>query len=115
MNVEDIMLDLRCVDLGLPPLSGGSRQAALLIMRFEPRERRAVSRKIRKLCKKFINSRVSRLRGPIKDARKSILEKRLSIKSDSQLFIKQVLVRRIDFIIVHLNRDERRSIYGKGK
>lgn len=111
MNVEDIMLDLRCVELGIPPLSVPPEEVANLIVSLDSEERKKISRKIKKLCKKYINTRISSLKGTMRKSRKSILERRLSLKSDLQLFNNDVLIRRIDFVRTHVKREERRKIY----
>ena len=111
MNFDDIILDLKCVEIGIPPLSSSPTEVANIIVGLPPHERKRVSRKIKKLCKKYINSTVQRLREPLRSARKSILERRLSFKTDSQLFNKGVLVRRIDFVRMHITREERRKMH----
>lgn len=115
MNFDDIVLDLKCVEVGIPPLSANPTEVANIIVSLPSHERKRVSRKIKKLCKKYINSTVLRLKEPLRSARKSILERRLSFKSDSQLFNKGILVRRIDFIRMHMTREERRKMHAEVK
>tara|TARA_B100000282_G_C31598863_1_gene429186 strand:- start:59 stop:406 length:348 start_codon:yes stop_codon:yes gene_type:complete len=115
MNFDDIVLDLKCVEVGIPPLSPSPQDVANIIVCLPSHERKRVSRKIKKLCKKYINTTVLRLKEPFRSVRKSILEKRLSFKSDSQLFNKRILVRRIDFIRMHITREERRKMHAEVK
>ena len=103
MNFKDIMLDLKCVEMGLPPLSGELREVAKVITSLDPEERRRVSRKIKKICKRHLSQKdqlsvSSRDSNVLKVYRRKRSESILGFKSDKQLFNNATLMRRIAFI-----------------
>ena len=61
---KHILFDLKCLDLGLPPLSGDPTSVVKMIKSMDPQERRRVSRKIRKLSKKAVRKAISDSRSP---------------------------------------------------
>ena len=103
MSFDDIILDLKCVSLGIPPLSGPSSDVAEVIMSLPPKDRRRVSRKIKKLCKKYISAEC--LFGNRPGLRRH-LEARLGFKRDKQLFNKGALMKRVAFVRSHIVDEE---------
>ncbi len=56
---KNILLDVMCLDEGIPPLSQDVNSAIDMICKLPSAERRRVNRKIRKLCKKAIRHHAS--------------------------------------------------------
>ena len=110
MSFEDIILDLKCVSMGLPPLSGPVEEVTSVIRSLDSREKRRVNRKIKKLCKKFISEKFA---DRFSHSGKSSLERRLGFKRDDQLFNSVILARRVSFvrrnIVMHEMRKERQN------
>ena len=50
MNIKDTILDIKCLNRDIPPLSGDPHEAAKFIISLGTVERRKVVRKIKKLC-----------------------------------------------------------------
>ena len=115
MDFDDIIINLKCVDMDLPPLANNASLVSDIITSMPSASRKKANRKIKKLCKKYINVSVSHLKEPIKSFRKSVLEKRLRFKTDEQLFNKVVLERRIIFVRDFMLREERRNSNETGK
>lgn len=109
MKLEDVVVDLKSVELGLPAISGQLSAVSRLIVSLEPEERRRVSRKIKKLCKKYINVYLGSLRGDERFIEKLEIEARLGFKHDKQLFNKGVLERRVAFVRGFILAEERRQ------
>lgn len=108
MDFEDIMLDLECVNMGIPPLSDSPGSVVNIIMSMKSDERKKTTRKIKKLCKKYINLSVTHLKEPVRSHRKRTLESRLGFNNDKQLFNKGTLERRVTFVRGFMMREERR-------
>ena len=57
MDINEIILDHKCLSQGLPPLSMGSRAALQMIKKLPPEQKRKVMRKLRKLARREISKR----------------------------------------------------------
>jgi hypothetical protein len=103
MNFDDIMLDLKCVEIGLPPMSGDLTTVSQVITSLKSSERKKVTRKLKKLCKRFIAKKRQNLKARFIhsqeiERRMSRAETNLGFKSDRQLFNNVTLMRRISFV-----------------
>lgn len=101
MNFEETVLDIECLDNDLPPMSKSSESISNFIRTLEPRQRRAVNRKIKKLCKRFIALSLSKkgLSATEKSEKSKILKSRLGFNSSTTLFNSvRVHRNRIDFV-----------------
>lgn len=107
MNFHEMITNIKCVEMGLPPLVDDVETVAEIIVNMESSDRKEVTRKIKKLCKKYITVSTSHIKDPVtRRARTEILEKRLGFKSDCQLFNKGTLERRIEFVQVFMLKEE---------
>lgn len=107
MDFHEMITNIKCVEMGLPPLVDDVETIAKTIITMESRDRKEVSRKIKKLCKKYMTVSTRYIKDPVtRRIRTEILEKRLGFKSDCQLFNKGTLERRIEFVQLFMLREE---------
>jgi len=96
-----VLLDLECLERGLPPLSNKSDDVIDMILRSNPVERRRINRKIRKLCKtamKRTRSETSYKRPQEMIAHQASIMKYLGLKQNKKRFDRHVLKRRISYV-----------------
>jgi len=101
MNFEDTILNIECLDNDLPPMSESPESISNFIRTLESSQRRAINRKIKKLCKRFIALSLSKkgLSAAEKSEKSKILKRRLGFNSSSTLFNSvRVHRNRIDFV-----------------
>ena len=96
--MNNILLDMISLDEGLPPLSHDNTSVLQMIHLLEKREKRKVTRKIKKICKRAISEGVQRVPVVHRSNAKARLEKRLDFKQDDQLFKIRTLSKRISFV-----------------
>ena len=96
-----VLLDLACLERGLPPLSNDSGDVVDMILRSNFSERRRINRKIRKLCKTAMKHMLStssyKSLKEEKAHQKSML-KYLGFKQNKKYFDRHVLRRRISYV-----------------
>ena len=96
-----VLLDLVCLERGLPPLSNKSNDVVDMMLRSNPSERRRINRKIRKLCKTALKHTLSDVvYGSLKEKKahhKSML-KYLGLQQNKKYFDKYILRRRISYV-----------------
>ena len=96
-----VLLDLACLERGLPPLSSSPEDVINMILRSSRFERRRINRKIRKLCKTALKhtSSVSIYKSPTqKIAHHESMLKYLGFKQNKKYFDRHVLRRRILYV-----------------
>jgi len=59
MQIKNMILDIKCLNRGIPPLSGNPRDAARFIISLDTAEKRRVVRKIKKLCVRHLSEIMS--------------------------------------------------------
>lgn len=91
---EGILLDVFCLDRGIPPLSQNLNVAINMICQLPPLERRKVNRKIRKLCKKAISADLNKLTA----SRRRSVSTSLGFKTKRDVFSRDVLLKRLSFL-----------------
>jgi len=109
-TVSTLLLDLKCLELGLPPMSGNTKDIVGMILNTPPDERRRINRKVRKLCKTAINLDIEACprkgRGawtPYQlEKRKKTMLTQHGFKVSKSNFCTIVLSRRINFIRRHM-------------
>ena len=110
MKLDDVVIDLKAVEFGLPAISGPLSEVSALISSLGSKDRRKISRKIKKLCKKYINLYLgSSLQGSDRSAEKLKIESSLGFKQDKQLFNKRVLESRVAFVRSCILAEEKRK------
>ena len=96
-----VLLDLACLERGIPPLSGTANDVVNMILRSNPIERRRINRKIRKFCKTALRHDLSINKYKnLKEAvahQESIL-KYLGLKQNKKFFDKHILKRRVSYV-----------------
>lgn len=105
-DVSTLLLDLKCLEFGLPPMSGKTKDVVAMILNTPPNERRRINRKVRKLCKTAINLEMQALANnhsgiwkPRRlQERKTQLLSTCGFKVKKTAFCAAVLSRRINFI-----------------
>ena len=96
-----VLLDLTCLERGLPPLSSDANDVVDMILRSNPIERRRINRKIRKLCKtamKHNRSEATYMRPQEMTAHQESILKYLGLKQNKKYFDRHVLRRRIEYV-----------------
>ena len=86
-----ILLDLACLDKGLPPLSHGDAEVVEMILCSSREERRRINRKIRKLCKTAMKRAAT-------DSHSQYILKSLGLKQGKTEFSRVILMRRINYV-----------------
>ena len=96
---SSIILDVFCLDKGLPPLSQNLNVVVNMICQMPSLERRKVNRKIRKLCKKVIVFE-SKDFGCLahKNRFKRSANASLGFKTKRDTFSRDILLRRLSFL-----------------
>lgn len=103
--VDQILFDLKCLSMGLPPLFAGGKSAASMVFNLPPEERRKASRKIRKIAKAEINfecAKIKNKRARLK--RRDRMEKVTNLGSNKQAFSKKILESRLFLVRCHVMR-----------
>ncbi len=93
--MKAILLDMACLDQGLPPMSCSARDIAKMILSLEPKKKRKICRKIKKLCKRSCADRVKSFPVSERRALREKFEKELGFKQDSRLFNNRIFIKRI--------------------
>ena len=102
MNLKKkLLLDMECLNSGVPPMSATTSDVAKMIRSASSKERRRINRKIKKICKRRIHQIVSSKKDfscSEKDSlRRQILD-RLAFNHDNGLFNNAFMEKRIDFV-----------------
>ena len=93
--IEDgILLDVLCLDKGVPPLSQNLNVAIDMICQLPSLERRKVNRKIRKLCKKAIRADLNKFT----ESRRRSVSTDLGFKTKRDTFSRDILLKRLSFL-----------------
>jgi hypothetical protein len=88
---QHILLDLACLDKGLPPLSHRDAVVVEMILHSSREERRRINRKIRKLCK-------TAMKHDTTDSHNQYILKFLGLKQEKTEFSRLILMRRINYV-----------------
>jgi hypothetical protein len=96
-----ILLDLACLDRGLPPLSHSDAEVVEMILHSSRGERRRINRKIRKLCKtamKYAATDHIWTPGVPVPAQNQYILRFLGLKQEKTEFSRLILMRRINYV-----------------
>lgn len=103
---KQMLFDLECLSLGLPPLFKSTIQAAGMVFDLPPSDRRKMSRKIRKIAKAQVNLTCQRIKNKKKRSRiRTAMETRANLGNEKETFSKRVLINRL--ALVRKNVEER--------
>ena len=94
--MKSILLDVSCLNEGIPPMSASTKSVMRMIRSLDPKRKRCVLRKIKKLCKRSLSERLRNLPLELKVQIRDREEKRLGFKSDNGLFNDRILAERIN-------------------
>ena len=93
--MNSILFNIACLDEGLPPMDNKISHIRTMILELPSDKRRAVSRKIKKICKRSIKERVKNIPMSRRKKVQKELEGLLAFNHDNTLLINDVLVGRI--------------------
>ena len=96
--MKKILLDIECLDQGLPPLSFTNKEVVEMIRQLSPQKKRVVLRKIKKVCKRQIAAQVE---AQIKNKNRTkhlqqTLMKLLGFNASHCVFNNRVLEKRVE-------------------
>jgi len=94
--MKSILLDVLCLNEGVPPMSASNKSIIRMIRSLDPKRKRHVLRKLKKLCKRALSERLRNLPSELKVQIRADIEKRLGFKSDNGLFNDRILSERIN-------------------
>ena len=102
MDLEKkLLLDVECLNNGLPPMSNTTRDVVKMIRSVSSKEKRRINRKIKKICKRRIHqimtSKKDRSCSEKNRLKQQILD-RLAFNRDNGLFNNAFMEKRIDFV-----------------
>ena len=96
MNSNSVIFDIRCVSMGLPPLSMGVVSAYRMIKKMPAPARRKIMRKVRKVAKIEIRRRTSGQSSQArKDAIKSVMERSANLRKVKKKHDRKYILNRL--------------------
>ena len=104
--MRDLLFDISCLDIGLPPMSGKAEDVYEMIKNMPSSRRRQINRKLKKICKRFISTKVYSLSSSDRDHKEKIYRKHLGFKTSEELINNSKLfaIRRIATVQTFLRK-----------
>lgn len=110
MQSDNVIFDIQCVSMGLPPLSMGVASAYDMIKKMPPSEKRKILRKVRKVAKLEINRRTRRqASAPKKEVTRSIMERSSNLCKDKKKHESKYILNRLRLAIDYIDHMARTS------
>ena len=102
--MKKILLDIECLDQGLPPLSFTNKEVVEMLEQLSSQKKRVVLRKIKKICKREIAAQVE---AQVKNKRrikytKESLMKLLGFNASRRVFNNRILEKRVEMARRHI-------------
>ena len=110
MNSDRVIFDIKCVSLGLPPLSMGVASAYKMIKKMPAQERRKIMRKVRKIAKIEIRRRADRQSSQARKlAIKSVMERSTNLRKVKKKHDPRYILNRLRIAIDYVDYTARDS------
>ena len=84
--MKELLFDISCMNMGIPPLSGPAGDVYLMIKKMPPDRRRQISRKLKKVCKRSVAKTLQGLHPDQRKIKENFLKKHLGFKTGEELF-----------------------------